>query len=104
MSSQNDRNMSDEALRDMWCRAGGEFHGPNIETGAMPEADLLPLLRSLMTHHCAQLTVCGLNPYATDTGGCGAPINECADVFRCTDCGVAFHRTCAQRHFGRQHG
>jgi hypothetical protein len=38
----------DEAIRRAWLNAGGSFHGPNVETGTMPEAQLLPLLRSLM--------------------------------------------------------
>ncbi|WP_441280622.1 hypothetical protein [Tardiphaga sp. 862_B3_N1_1] len=38
---------SDEALRKAWRAAGGDFHGPNIETGTMPEADLLTFLRRL---------------------------------------------------------
>ena len=38
---------TDEALRTAWRTAGGEFHGPHIETGTMPEAKLLPFLRSL---------------------------------------------------------
>lgn len=40
--------LSDEALRVIWRMHGGEFHGPNVETGTMPEATLLPLLRSLI--------------------------------------------------------
>lgn len=39
---------SDDALRKAWRAAGGEFHGPNIETGTMPEANLLPFLRRLV--------------------------------------------------------
>jgi hypothetical protein len=35
------------ALRQMWREAGGEFAGPNIETGLMPESKLLPILRRL---------------------------------------------------------
>lgn len=38
---------SDNDLRRQWKAAGGKFHGPNIETGTMPEADLLPFLRRL---------------------------------------------------------
>jgi hypothetical protein len=37
----------DEELRKLWRKAGGEFHGPCVETGTMPEAQLLPFLRSL---------------------------------------------------------
>lgn len=38
---------TDQQLRKAWREAGGDFHGPNIETGTMPEAKLLPFLRSL---------------------------------------------------------
>jgi len=37
----------DAALRKMWELAGGSFHGPRVETGTMPEAQLLPFLRRL---------------------------------------------------------
>lgn len=40
--------LSDDALRALWLKQGGEFHGPNVETGTMPEANLLPFLRSLL--------------------------------------------------------
>lgn len=43
---------SDDSLRTLWRQAGGSFHGPHIETGDMPEAQLLPLLRSLMKGGC----------------------------------------------------
>lgn len=33
------------ALRNFWRALGGTFYGPNVETGAMPESKLLPLLR-----------------------------------------------------------
>ena len=41
-------SMTDDELRVMWRNAGGEFHGPRIETGIMPEAKLLPFLRDLV--------------------------------------------------------
>lgn len=41
--------IDDDCLRGIWRRAGGEFHGPNVETGTMPEAILLPFLRGLIT-------------------------------------------------------
>lgn len=40
---------SDKTLREFWRTHGGDFHGPNIETGTMPELNLLPLLRRLLT-------------------------------------------------------
>lgn len=39
--------LSDEELRKRWRAAGGNFYGPNIETGSMPESQLLPFLRAL---------------------------------------------------------
>lgn len=39
---------SDDALRALWRDAGGKFHGPNVETGTMPEDHLLPFLRGLL--------------------------------------------------------
>lgn len=42
--------LTDDYLRDLWRKAGGEFFGPNIETGMMPEALLLPILRALAEH------------------------------------------------------
>lgn len=39
--------VDDAALRKMWRDAGGEFHGPTIETGTMPENKLLVFLRGL---------------------------------------------------------
>lgn len=36
------------ALRKIWREKGGSFHGPNVETGSMPESDLLPFLHALI--------------------------------------------------------
>lgn len=41
-------NPADTELRKMWRDAGGEFYGPHVETGSMPETKLLPFLRSLI--------------------------------------------------------
>ena len=35
------------ALRAFWRALGGTFHGPNVETGKIPEAKLMPLLKEL---------------------------------------------------------
>lgn len=43
-----DGDPSNVELRGMWYGAGGTFHGPRVETGTMPEAKLLPFLRSLI--------------------------------------------------------
>lgn len=40
--------ITDKALREFWRSKGGDFHGPFIETGTMPESNLLPFLRELM--------------------------------------------------------
>ena len=39
--------MNTELMKKLWTDNGGEFHGPNVETGTMPESDLLPFLHSL---------------------------------------------------------
>ena len=45
--------------------------------------------------------ICGQNPVLpAGRVGCGQPIYTCAEVYRCTDCGVPFHRECAVKHFG----
>jgi hypothetical protein len=46
-SSTRLRWFSDADLRRMWRAAGGEFHGPHVETGTMPEANLFRFLREL---------------------------------------------------------
>ena len=38
---------TDFELRERWRAAGGSFHGPCVETGTMPEEQLLPFLRDL---------------------------------------------------------
>lgn len=42
-------NPSDDFLRRLWRMNGGDFYGPNIETGVMPEDKLLRFLRTVMT-------------------------------------------------------
>lgn len=44
---------------------------------------------------------CGENigPVDADLVGCGKPIESQSDVYRCTHCGVPFHRDCAEIHF-----
>lgn len=41
-------------LRGLWYSAGGYFHGPTLESATMPEALLLPFLRSLLSAHVAE--------------------------------------------------
>lgn len=36
-----------EDFKRIWVEAGGEFHGPNIETGTMPQDKLIPFLYTL---------------------------------------------------------
>jgi hypothetical protein len=47
------------------------------------------------------VVICGEAPVPIDADliGCGKPIQSAAEVFRCADCGVPFHRQCAIRHF-----
>lgn len=47
-----DENKANE-LRAMWKSNGGMIHGPNIETGSMPETLLLPLLEELINLRAA---------------------------------------------------
>lgn len=51
--------MTNDELRALWRKAGGEFHGPSVETATMPEAQLLAFLRAPidMVLHCPN---CGL--------------------------------------------
>jgi hypothetical protein len=42
-----EQRLTEEHLRALWVSRGGRFHGPNVETGTMPEAQLLPFLRAL---------------------------------------------------------
>lgn len=45
--------VTDEELRALWRKHGGDFHGPNVETGTMPESKLLPFLRSIVDYSAA---------------------------------------------------
>lgn len=47
MAKKKVAKTEDDLQREFWRSKGGEFHGPNVETGTMPEAKLLPLLRTL---------------------------------------------------------
>jgi len=50
----------------------------------------------------AAVEICGHQsaiPVDADLIGCGKPIATPAEVYRCTDCGIPFHRECAKRHF-----
>lgn len=44
-----DQQISDDELREVWRSNGGDFHGPNVETGTMEEAKLLPMLRNIVS-------------------------------------------------------
>lgn len=44
--------------------------------------------------------ICGANrAMDADLVGCGKPILNQRELYRCTDCSVPFHRECAIRHF-----
>lgn len=49
--------------------------------------------------------ICGHDPTGTFPDGrigCGRPIETCAEIYRCTECTVPFHRKCAEVHFSGQ--
>lgn len=54
VSATVDGEPSNVELRGLWHGAGGSFHGPNVETGSMPEQKLLPFLRGLIKSSKAQ--------------------------------------------------
>lgn len=51
----------DDGIRAWWRKQGGRFHGPKVETGKMPEDQLLPALRKVFSYtnrlakQCARL-------------------------------------------------
>jgi len=49
------RSITDAQLRRLWIAAGGNFHGPHIETGTMRESRLLPFLRLLLTESSTRI-------------------------------------------------
>lgn len=65
---------SNVELRGLWYGAGGSFHGPNVETGTMPEEKLLPFLRSLIAAEPAQP--------APQAGAAEAALRKVLDVTR----------------------
>lgn len=78
---------NDDFLRNLWRENGGNFHGPNVETGTMPEAKLLPFLRTMM-----------LGLAAAREAERNAPVS-----WRCFHCGEVFtDRESAAAHFGVQ--
>jgi hypothetical protein len=53
ISAGTDSLLSDEYLAILWKSAGGDFHGPLVETGTMPQEKLRKFLRSLLTNAIA---------------------------------------------------
>lgn len=44
--------------------------------------------------------ICGANRVMdADLVGCGKPILNQRELYRCTDCSIPFHRDCAIKHF-----
>jgi len=46
--------------------------------------------------------VCGHRNFldtVDDSTGCGEPIETVVEVYRCTECRIPFHHSCAIRHF-----
>lgn len=70
--------ISDDDVRKFWRAKGGNFHGPNIETGTMPEASLLPLLRNLAVGTISIKGGPSLETIfgAPDTRPCPRPVDE----------------------------
>jgi hypothetical protein len=70
------------------------FRENTARDGAWPEGD----------HVNAPPTaaICGQNSlFPPERMGCGEPIATCAEVYRCTECSVPFHKKCAEKHFGK---
>jgi hypothetical protein len=42
------QSINDDAIRQMWRAAGGDFHGPHIEHAFMEERKFLPFMRQLI--------------------------------------------------------
>lgn len=62
--------ITDDELRALWREQGGSFHGPKVETGTMPEAQLLPWLRELIrVSRWAAATFAGESGIHVNTGG-----------------------------------
>lgn len=45
------------------------------------------------------LPICGVQDFM----GCNKPIEHISDLYRCTDCGIAFHKPCILAHFNGAH-
>lgn len=48
-AQQPEKEWSDDAIRDLWRNSGGKFHGPHVETGTMPEENLIKFLRTILS-------------------------------------------------------
>lgn len=44
---------------------------------------------------------CGGNDHVTceEAGGCGKELTDIKDIYRCSDCDIAFHKHCIKKHF-----
>lgn len=45
------------------------------------------------------LPICGVKDFM----GCNRPIENVEELYRCLDCGIAFHKECLRAHFGSSH-
>lgn len=45
------------------------------------------------------LPICGIKGFA----GCNSPIGSAHELYRCTDCSIAFHKACLLSHFRGAH-
>ena len=85
-----DEIKSDERALDLKIRFGEGAHNEPGEVGTYPR-----LVHSVCGHN-------GILP--ANRVGCGGAMYQCSEVYRCTDCGTPFHRSCAVKHFGLEHG
>lgn len=45
------------------------------------------------------LPICGIKGFM----GCNHPIETVGELYRCTDCGIAMHKSCLLSHFNGAH-
>jgi len=88
-------DITDEELKALWREHGGKFHGPNVETGTMPEVLLLPFLRDLV--RCSRwmdVELIGNDGVIVSTGRKGreTPIFSAVDVQAFTSVAFALRK------------
>jgi len=100
-------NITDEQIKSAISEAIG-FDWKQGELQPVNAHDLFNIARAVLAlqpsasaEPVQEMLICGQNPTPIDADlvGCGKPIEQPEDVYRCTDCAVPFHRTCAVHHF-----